>query len=91
MKYRSRPRVEGKKVDFSGFHPLDHLLYQCRNYPGGWRTHLKYRWQFQWRSAIYSKTKCLVGWHHPGQAWSKNETWVICTDCGDPLSEKQPE
>lgn len=45
-------------LDFSEFHPLDHTIWECRNYPGGRRRHLQYRWDFQWSESI------AVWWRH---------------------------
>lgn len=51
-------------IDFSQFHPLDHPLSRCHGYPGGWRTHLKYRWEFQWREDLVTRWLHLIGRHH---------------------------
>jgi hypothetical protein len=50
-------------IDFSEFHPLDHPLHRCQGYPGGWRRHLSYRWQYQWKDAIRAQTLCRCGRH----------------------------
>lgn len=91
MDYKPRPNIEGKKLDFSEFHPIDHSLIACTGYPGGRRRHLKHRWQFQWRSAIRSRTTCLIGLHRPGQTWSRSATWISCVHCWKKLSEPQQD
>lgn len=58
-----------KNIDFSGFHPLDHSLFDCQGYPGGRKTHLKYRWEFQWSERLWRETWCRVGRHD----------WVVAT------------
>jgi hypothetical protein len=73
---------EIKKLDFSEFHPLDHSLWECRDYPGGRRTHLEYRWQFQWKDKLHELTLCRVGrhkwteWYGPGK-----QSGVCCQSC----------
>jgi hypothetical protein len=52
------------KIDFSQFHPLDHSLARCYGYPGGWRTHLQYRWEFQWREDLVTRWMHLTGRHN---------------------------
>ena len=52
------------KLDFSQFHPLDHSLARCHGYPGGWRAHLRYRWEFQWREDLVTRWLHLTGRHH---------------------------
>jgi hypothetical protein len=50
-------------IDFSQFHPLDHTLAECRNYPGGRRRHLRYRWAFQWREQLVIWFRHMLGTH----------------------------
>ena len=94
--YRSRPEIEGKRIDFSQFHPLDHGIIACKGYPGGRRTHLRYRWEFQKKDAIWAATMCKVGWHKPRQIWTRGgghgpRTWTACIACGERLSAPQPD
>ena len=51
------------QIDFSEFHPLDHPLHRCVGYPGGWRRHLTYRWEFQWRNDVTTWARHRVGRH----------------------------
>jgi hypothetical protein len=51
-------------IDFSQFHPLDHPLARCHGYPGGWRKHLQYRWEFQWREALVTTWMHMTGRHN---------------------------
>lgn len=80
------------KLDFSEFHPLDHTLFGCRGYPGGWRQHVAYRWDFQWRDAVRGRTWCRVGRHEfhvwrrvslegPGR-FDGEVLDVVCSGCG---------
>lgn len=50
-------------LDFSEFHPLDHNLWECRDYPGGWRRHLQYRWDYQWSEALSIRWRHMTGRH----------------------------
>lgn len=82
------------KLNFSEFHPLDHPIWACQDYPGGKRRHLKYRWEFQWRDRLYEQTLCRVGAHHWTNVWGRGESWTACVHCGTrhPLSHsKGPE
>lgn len=73
------PKIE--KIDFSEFHPLDHNLLQCRGYPGGWRTHLKFRWEFFVAPALERQTFCRIGRHRRyGDAWHGQE--YLGRQCG---------
>ena len=51
-------------MDFSQYHPLDHTLSECRGYPGGRYTHLRYMWEFQWREDLVTRWMHLTGRHH---------------------------
>ena len=62
-------------IDMSQFHPLDHSLAQCHGYPGGWRRHLAYRWQFQWKESLWVRTRHLTGRH----------TWFGMVRMGDDM------
>lgn len=100
------PKIDSSKLDFSEFHPLDHTLWQCRNYPGGRKTHLSYRWEFQWASGLRRRTLCRIGRHSETQMW-KSGNWdpatktviklpapltaTVCIDCGKRFSEWQTE
>ena len=91
--FRSPPEVEGKRLDFSQFHPIgDHWPWQCGDLPGGWRTHIKYAWAFRWKQEVHRFTKCKVGWHRKTQYWQprKKLTGVACIDCAKPFGKKQP-
>ena len=57
------------KIDFSEFHPLDHNVLQCRDYPGGRRRHVAYRWEFQIRDRIHGRLLHMVG-RHDWRAWA---------------------
>ena len=81
---------EIRKLDFSEFHPLDHTLLGCRGYPGGWRRHLEYRWDFTTGPALRERTLCRLGRHRATQWWSRGKTWTGCLDCDKQLSEPQP-
>ncbi len=84
------------QLDFSEFHPLDHGLLQCRGYPGGWRVHLEYSWDFIWKSRVRRRTVCKVGRHRWG-VWRKWGTGgpgdevlaVICIHCDRPATEAE--
>lgn len=82
-----------KSLDFSGFHPLDHSIRECRDYPGGRKTHLSYSWQFKWKEEVWRWTWCLIGRHDwvtvhrgPGDkryhAMSVPQQWTQCRGCG---------
>jgi hypothetical protein len=47
----------------SQFHPLDHTLAQCHGYPGGWRRHLRYKWEFQWKERLGVQFRHATGHH----------------------------
>lgn len=50
-------------LDFSYFHPLDHSIWECRDYPGGRRTHARYVWQFKWDIDPKGRVKHFFGYH----------------------------
>lgn len=69
---------ERPRIDFSAFHPLDHSLLRCFGYPGGWRRHLGYRWEFIWGPQLGRIFLCSVGrhrytpyWTFPGMTWAE--------------------
>jgi hypothetical protein len=71
-----------RKLDFSQFHPLDHSVRNCRGYPGGWRTHLKYRWEFQWEARLRRRLLCPLGRHQWSQWWDHHgNTGLHCMSC----------
>ena len=83
-----------RHIDYSEYHPLDHSVWRC-GWPGGRRRHLRYRWEYQWRSRLRSATLCRLGCHDPiewfGHApdGSVLRAGVSCADCdkdleGDP-------
>lgn len=80
--------VNIKKLDFSEFHPLDHSLLECRDYPGGRRRHLEYSWDFKWRGQVYARTVCRLGLHE-WREWYDNSgsdeaVACRCYDCEKP-------
>jgi hypothetical protein len=77
-----------KRLDFSQFHPLDHYLWQCTGYPGGHRRHLAYRWEFEWRHRLRSRTLCRLGRHSPVQWWRRydGKSWSACAHCDKELA-----
>jgi len=86
------------QLDFSEFHPLDHTLLECCGYPGGWRRHLEYRWDFQWRDRVRKHTSCRLGRHHdvvvrrcgPGGIRELAEVVAVrCLSCGRPANEAE--
>lgn len=66
------PDWDNMELDFSEYHPLDHSIWRCGHYPGGWRRHFSHRWQFQWRDRA-GRWKCLLGRH-------KMRTWYRRTE-----------
>ena len=51
-------------MDFSRFHPLDHLPGPaCRGLPGGFWLHLRYGWIFLWAPAIRVAARHVLGLH----------------------------
>lgn len=95
--YREPPDLTGKKLDFSEAHFLDHHVWECRKYEyakGGWKTHLRYRWEFQWRLTLREFTFCKVGLHEDMQITAMKDrkphaTWKACANCAKPLSKRQ--
>lgn len=83
-------------LDLSDFHPLDHTLGECRGYPGGWRRHLAYRWQYEQRLRLRAGTLCRFGLHRSVRVEGRGGvegswvTWDWCCFCEKPLSVKQP-
>jgi hypothetical protein len=83
-----------KSLDFSQFHPLNHTVWACRDYPGGRRRHLTYRWDFQWRHRVRAWTLCRVG-RHDWTQWYRGRDWapagVTCSACDkdQPPTESQ--
>jgi hypothetical protein len=80
------PDFSKAKLDFSQFHPLDHSVWACRDYPGGRRTHLAYRWDFQWSGTVKRWTLCLLGKHepvkwHPGPRCPDQAIHTACGNC----------
>jgi hypothetical protein len=78
------PPPEIRKLDFSQFHPLDHSVFRCRDYPGGRRRHLAYRWEFQWREHLGGWFLCPFGRHHWGKWWTRGPdaaSGMHCTRC----------
>lgn len=89
------PRIDPDKLDFSGFHALDHFPFTayCRDLPGGARNHLSMWWDFVGRSRLREVTTCRLGWHDPGTYWRMGERpsrWQGCVWCGKHLSEETP-
>lgn len=83
------PDFTASQLDFSQFHPLDHRLWQCSGYPGGKRTHLQYRWQFQWRDEIGRWLLCPLGRHAWVTWWRRGDDGRLqegdsrtCQRCG---------
>jgi hypothetical protein len=70
-----------RSLDFSEYHPLDHSVWECRDYPGGRRRHLRYRWDFQGRDWVRSKTLCLIGKHHWVPWWRGHSGELIGVTC----------
>lgn len=71
------------KLDFSEYHPLDHPLWACKGYPGGWRRHLDYSWDFIWKGRVRKATLCRAGLHR-WMVWTRavdNSKFVRCLDC----------
>ncbi len=78
-----------KELDFTGFHPLDHTVWACRGYPGGRRTHLAYRWDFQWRDKLRKWFLCPVNRHIPVTWWGQGRTGISCQACGKDFPEME--
>lgn len=106
--YNEPPDLTGKKIDFSQAHFLDHWPWQCpraEHAYGGWRTHLRYAWQFKWSERVRAATMCRIGLHAEVQWWGWYDedgnrpkrredrayqmTGTVCSDCGKPMSTPQ--
>lgn len=81
------PDFDKMDLDFSDFHPLDHSVFACRDYPGGWQRHLRDQWVYRWHPAIRVRTLCVFGFHRWGQGWQRrgrDYEWTrfeMCLDC----------
>lgn len=88
--YSEEVLMEINKLDFSEYHPLDHTLRECRGYPGGWRRHISYDWEFRVGPRWRSRTLCRLG-RHDWAAWyctgEEGVAGVSCTNCEDRPSE----
>jgi hypothetical protein len=90
--YREFPDTSKMKIDFSEAHVLDHWPWECRRYEyakGGWRTHLRYAWDFKWYPRLRAATTCKVGIHYETQVGSREMVWTACLYCAKPMSERQ--
>lgn len=92
MEFKPRPEIpKDAQLNFDYFHPIrDHWPWQCGDLPGGWRTHVKYAWQFYWADEVWRWTWCRVGRHRPVQWWQGDLTWVACLCCNKKFSNRQP-
>ena len=86
------PKLDAKKLDFSEFHPLDHSLFQCRDYPGGRKRHWEYLWDLKLLPTLHIKTVCRLGFHHQTTLFQpgKNRMRESCVYCWKPMGEWQP-
>lgn len=59
-----------ERIDYSKFHPIDHWIWDrcCREYYGGWRTHLTYAWELRRKDELLRPWRrvfcCPFGRHH---------------------------
>jgi hypothetical protein len=78
------PPPEIRELDFSEFHPLDHLpgSARCRELPGGIRNHLAMAWEYKWRREVAVQTLCRIGRHHECNAWQRSRgEFRSCWNC----------
>jgi len=75
------PNINFDKIDFSGFHPLDHSLLECQGYPGGRRRHLEYWWDFKTKPELRAQTLCRLGMHSMTTLWKGRENPVSFQAC----------
>lgn len=78
-----------KKLDFSQFHPLDHMPFtsECRGYYGGGKGHFLLLWEYRWRRRIITHTLCQINHHEWCDGWIKDKMGDrhpvrVCWNCG---------
>jgi hypothetical protein len=82
------PNIDPKKIDFSQFHPFDHIPggTRCFALYGGPKQHMKLSWEFYWSSELRRVTLCRIGRHKYVDGWqrkSKDDPWQALTTCRD--------
>lgn len=71
------PKIDPDKLDFSQWHPYDHLPLskRCREHYGGFRRHMWLLWRFKWdmRAKVKKITHCIWGKHSSSSMWKRVE------------------
>lgn len=80
------PDFNDVDLDFSEFHPLDHLPWQCGGLPGGWRKHVALAWEFKWHPWLVAQTACRLGRHQMINWFAQDGTFAnrSCEYCHRP-------
>lgn len=83
--------LDSDKLDFSQFHPIDHLPFseRCKSlYPKGLKAgihHIRMAWDIKWRDDYWQgKFLCHLGLHRYQKVWyrrSVEEPWKTSIDC----------
>lgn len=80
------------KIDFSVFHPIDHWIWEkrCREFHGGWWTHLAYSWEYRRKEEVLWWPRrlllCPFGRHRftvSSRQDEQGDVWVhaSCNEC----------
>jgi hypothetical protein len=72
-----------RELDFSEFHPIDHLpaTARCRSLPGGTRRHISLAWDYKWPTQIKRATLCRLGRHQWMPGWHGEQPCMVCRNC----------
>ena len=82
------PDFSKMELDFSQFHPLNHHVLACRDYPGGRKRHLSYRWEFRWRERVRRVLLCPLR-RHEWIKWTRTNDQRVTVRCRNCFRKKE--